>query len=248
MKLLVLLFAVALASWPQACRKSNNQQLQYCYGGFDSKDADSLNDCGQKCHDHTKNGSPKPRNYFLYTTSSCKCYKCGAGTKDNAVEYTEAAESGDGTDRLYVWSDVVVNGNSVSDNCGGNTQSTGSCSGAADGTRCTEDSQCAGGDCCENYHVCGQSGGGIDAAHNGKKWDGYGYNVVVSDWEWANTWACSSYAGYGWETQVAVSQTSCDGMPTWAYGMFALLTLNPIILLWTRREKGDAYKNLLDEE
>merc|ERR1712066_1059235 len=118
---------------------------------------------------------------------------------------------------------------------------------AQEGTRCVSDSDCEGEmQCCENYKVCGDQASGTQIAIDGKafnsasgKWD------LTINWD---TWPCSEV---GSEVQVQVKvATSADqyGMPTWAYGMLALLMVNPVLLLWSQRQKGDQYRNLLDEQ
>jgi len=241
---MVLLLLVALAFGDNTngglgypCKASELSQYTKCKGNRstwvngENEDVTSRADCYAKC-------VGLKYEYFGWNSDEtfCRCYTCNNGPKlsdkkpypgtygKNLLFKATNDEAG--------WCNEVAESGSACD-----------MHKALDGTRCVSNDDCDSGKCCENYKVCGDQASGTQIAIEGKA-----YNSASGQWDlvinW-DTWACSQVGSA--QVQVATSANQC-GMPTWAYGMFALLIVNPVVLLWSQRQKGDEYRNLLDEQ
>jgi len=219
------------------CKASSFKQYTKCNGrdwvnGANDNALTTREDCFNNCY------TDKKYEYFGWNSDGtfCRCYKCSSGPRKTSQRDYPGAEN---TNLLF-----KATGSEAGE-CVDVTESGSACDqgNAPDGTRCTQDEQCESGTCCERYKVCGNQASGTQIALDGKA-----YNGVSKRWDLPineDTWACSKVSS----TEMTVSAAEgCSGVPTWAYGMFALLILNPLIFLWTRSEKGSEYESLLDEE
>jgi len=244
MKLLLLLVVLTLGAdentndgYGFPCKASTFKQFTKCKGkdwvnGEDEDMADGTTraQCCSNCQ-------AKGYEYFGWNSDKtfCRCYGCSKGPKQTSQKDYPGTQ----------YRNLLFKVHGDAGKCQDTTESGSACDMhvAQEGTRCVSDSDCEGEmQCCENYKVCGDKASGTQIAVDGKA-----YNSASGKWDltinW-DTWACSEV---GSEMQVAVASAADCGMPIWAYGMFALLTLNPIVLLWTRSQKGDQYTNLLED-
>jgi len=247
--MMVLLFLVALAfaddnnglGYP--CKASVFKQYTKCKGKKWVNGENPDTTTRKQCADNCKLKGDK-YGYFGWNSdeSYCRCYTCNKGAKVTSQRDYPNTQGRNLLFKIYSNADGSEKGV-----CRDVAESGSACDmhQAQEGTRCFSSADCAGDmTCCENYKVCGDQASGNQIAINGKA-----YNPTSGKWDltinW-DTWPCSE-VGSEVQVQVAVSADQC-GMPTWAYGMFALLIVNPVVLLWSQRQKGDHYRNLLDEQ
>jgi len=222
------------------CKASDFKQYTKCKGNKwvngENEDVTTRSECFANCVD-------KGYEYFGWNSDEtfCRCYECNIGPK---VTSQQDYPNTQGRNLLFKTTNSAVG------ECNDVAESGSACDmhQAQEGTRCFSSADCAGEmQCCENYKVCGDKASGTQISIDGKafnpasgKWD------LTINWD---TWPCSEV---GSEVQlsdfkVATSLGQC-GTPTWVYAMFVLVLLNPVVLFWTQRQKGDQYRNLLDEQ
>jgi len=213
------------------CKASTYKQYTKCkakdWENGENEEGTSRADCCSNCQ-------KKGYEYFGWNSDKtfCRCYGCSKGPKVTSQKDYPGTQ----------YRNLLFKVHGVAGKCNEFAESGSACDmhQAQEGTRCVSDSDCEGEmQCCENYKVCGNQASGTQIAIDGKA-----FNPASGKWDqtinW-DTWPCSEV---GAETQVAAVSADVCSMPTWAYGMFALLIVNPVIMLWSRSEIGEQYSNL----